>query len=188
MPRMTRRSLIHTGGLSASAVTLLAAANANTAMAEEQEVSVFHAFAFQWKPEASEAQKDRATREIAAFQGQIPGLLQTHVGPNISPRGKGYTFVGILQLDTLPLGQLQGREPGTQFPTCWTLRSYGSTSSWRETRWSQTHKFPTVELSSLSRSDKRLRSLRTEVVSHRASSSTSVAQSPVDGVHVSINI
>jgi stress responsive alpha/beta barrel protein len=27
----------------------------------------------------------------------IPGLLQTHVGPNISPRGKGYTFGGIMQ-------------------------------------------------------------------------------------------
>jgi hypothetical protein len=39
----------------------------------------------------------RAAKEIAAFQGQIPGLLQTHVEPNISPRGKGYTFGGTMQ-------------------------------------------------------------------------------------------
>jgi antibiotic biosynthesis monooxygenase (ABM) superfamily enzyme len=60
-------------------------------------VSVFHVFAFQWKQGTSEAQKERAAKEIAAFQGVIPGLLQTHVGPNISPRGKGYTFGGIMQ-------------------------------------------------------------------------------------------
>jgi hypothetical protein len=58
---------------------------------------VFHVFAFQWKPDTSQAQKDRAAKEIAAFQGQIPGLLQTHVGPNISPRGKAYTFGGIMR-------------------------------------------------------------------------------------------
>jgi antibiotic biosynthesis monooxygenase (ABM) superfamily enzyme len=59
--------------------------------------SVFHVFAFQWKQQATEAQNERATTEIRAFQGVIPGLLQTHVGPNISPRGKSYTFGGIMQ-------------------------------------------------------------------------------------------
>ena len=85
------------GGLAASAVTLLAAANTGEEMAEAQAVSVFHVFAFQWKPNVSEAQKERAAKEISALQGQIPGLLQTHVGPNISPRGKGYTFGGIMR-------------------------------------------------------------------------------------------
>ena len=59
--------------------------------------SVFHVFAFQWKPQATEAEKKRAAKHIRAFQGVIPGLLQTHVGPNISPRGKGYSFGGIMQ-------------------------------------------------------------------------------------------
>ena len=68
-----------------------------TAAKENENGSVFHVFAFRWKPNTSEAEKDRAAKEIAAFQGQIPGLLQTHVGPNISPRGKGYTFGGIMQ-------------------------------------------------------------------------------------------
>jgi antibiotic biosynthesis monooxygenase (ABM) superfamily enzyme len=64
---------------------------------EDQPGSVFHVFAFRWKPDTSETQKEKAAKEIAAFQGHIPGLLQTHVGPNISPRGKGYTFGGIMQ-------------------------------------------------------------------------------------------
>jgi antibiotic biosynthesis monooxygenase (ABM) superfamily enzyme len=59
--------------------------------------NVFHVFAFQWKPGATDAQKERAARDIRAFQGNIPGLLETHVGPNISPRGKGYTFGGIMR-------------------------------------------------------------------------------------------
>jgi antibiotic biosynthesis monooxygenase (ABM) superfamily enzyme len=54
-------------------------------------------FAFQWKPDATEDLKARARKDIAAFQGQIPGLLETHVGPNISPRGKGYTFGGVMR-------------------------------------------------------------------------------------------
>lgn len=66
------------------------------ARAQNESAGVFHVFSFQWKPGTSEAQKDRAKKEIAAFQGVIPGLLQTHVGPNISPRGKGYTFGGIM--------------------------------------------------------------------------------------------
>jgi hypothetical protein len=65
--------------------------------ANAQTGGVFHVFAFQWKPEVSDAEKERAKKDIAAFQGVIPGLLQTHVGPNISPRGKGYTFGGIMQ-------------------------------------------------------------------------------------------
>jgi len=42
---------------------------------------VFHAFGFQWKPEATDAQKERADHQIAALQGRVPGPLQTHVGP-----------------------------------------------------------------------------------------------------------
>ena len=84
-------------GFAASSVTLLAAAFPKGSAGESQKENVFHVFAFLWKPEASEAQKDKAAKDIAAFQGQIPGLLETHVGPNISPRGKGYTFGGIMR-------------------------------------------------------------------------------------------
>ena len=57
----------------------------------------FHIFGFRWKPEATEAQKSRATVEILAFRGVIPGLLEAHVGHNESPRGQGYTFAGVMR-------------------------------------------------------------------------------------------
>jgi antibiotic biosynthesis monooxygenase (ABM) superfamily enzyme len=95
MPDITRRSLLRKGGLAASAATLGPATIAQ--VSHDYPESVFHVFAFQWKPETTDAEKTRAAKDIAAFQGNIPGLLQTHVGANISPRGKGYTFGGIMQ-------------------------------------------------------------------------------------------
>jgi hypothetical protein len=96
MPNFTRRKLIRNGSLAAGASALLAS-NPSKIFAEKTMDSVFHVFAFQWKSQATEAQKEKAASDIRAFQGVIPGLLQTHVGPNISPRGKGYTFGGIMQ-------------------------------------------------------------------------------------------
>jgi hypothetical protein len=96
MPKSTRRALLRDSCIAVGTATLLSFP-ALQARAKSESASVFHVFAFQWKPGTSEAQKDRAAKEIAAFQGVIPGLLQTHVGPNISPRGKGYTFGGIMQ-------------------------------------------------------------------------------------------
>ena len=96
METMTRRILLRNGGLASSAVILISGI-AQAQAAAGKGGNVFHVFAFQWKPEATDAQKARAAHDIAAFQGQIPGLLDTHVGENISPRGKGYTFVGIMR-------------------------------------------------------------------------------------------
>ena len=59
--------------------------------------TVFHIFGFRWKPEATEELQQRATRDLRAFQGVIPGLLQTHVGTNLSPRNKGYTYCGVME-------------------------------------------------------------------------------------------
>ena len=56
-----------------------------------------HIFGFRWKPHATEADKARATREILAFRGVIPGLIEAHTGPNVSPRGQGYTFAGVMK-------------------------------------------------------------------------------------------
>jgi hypothetical protein len=55
-----------------------------------------HTFALKWKAEATEEQKQRATEEILALQGRIPGLLETHVGKNDSPRGNGHRFGGVM--------------------------------------------------------------------------------------------
>jgi hypothetical protein len=57
----------------------------------------FHVFGFKWKPEATEALKQRATADILAFRGVIPGLVELHVGPNQSPHGQGYTFAGVMR-------------------------------------------------------------------------------------------
>jgi len=95
MPRITRRTLMRNSGLAVSALTFVPGAPGMVS-GEDRPERFFHAFAFRWKPDVSEAQKDRVAKEITALQGQIPGLLETHVGSNISPRGKGYGFGGIM--------------------------------------------------------------------------------------------
>lgn len=100
---MTRRTLMRSSALAASAV-LIPAAVPSEASAQNQPDAVFHVFAFQWKPAATDELKSKAAKDIAAFQGQIPGLLEVHVGRNVSPRGKGYAFGGIMKFqdqDTL---------------------------------------------------------------------------------------
>jgi Stress responsive A/B Barrel Domain len=56
-----------------------------------------HMFAFRWKPDVTEAQKQRVIAEIRKLQGQIPGLLETSVGVNISARGQGYELGGVMK-------------------------------------------------------------------------------------------
>jgi hypothetical protein len=54
-------------------------------------------FAFRWSPSATTAHKDRAIKEILAFQGVIPGLLEVHIGKNQSPRGGMYETGGVMK-------------------------------------------------------------------------------------------
>jgi antibiotic biosynthesis monooxygenase (ABM) superfamily enzyme len=96
MANATRRTLLR-NGCAAIGAGVLSLELPGQARAQAESGEVFHVFAFQWKPATSDADKERARKEIAAFQTVIPGLLQTHVGPNISPRGKGYTFGGIME-------------------------------------------------------------------------------------------
>ena len=58
-----------------------------------------HIFGFRWKPEATDADKERAAREIRAFKGQVPALIDVAVGENLSPRGQGYTFAGLMRFE-----------------------------------------------------------------------------------------
>ena len=55
-----------------------------------------HTLALSCVPEMTDEQKQRAKREILALQGNIPGLLETHVGDNQSPRSKGTNFGGVM--------------------------------------------------------------------------------------------
>jgi hypothetical protein len=56
-----------------------------------------HMFAFRWKPGVTEEQKKRVVTEIRELQGQIPGLMETAVGANISPRGQSYELGGVMK-------------------------------------------------------------------------------------------
>lgn len=56
-----------------------------------------HTFLFQWNGSVTEEMKRRVAREICALQGQIPGLLETTYGENISPRGQGFTHGGVMK-------------------------------------------------------------------------------------------
>jgi hypothetical protein len=58
---------------------------------------VIHTFAFRWKAIIREDQKARVISEIRSLQGQIPGLLETWVGVNISPRSQGYELGGAMK-------------------------------------------------------------------------------------------
>jgi hypothetical protein len=121
MANSTRRALLRDGGVAVGAATLISLTLPQVVRAENESASLFHVFAFQWKQGTSEAQKDRATKEIAAFQGLIPGLLQTHVGPNLSPRGKGYTFGGVMQFKDKASLDAYVQHPAHQALLAWLL-------------------------------------------------------------------
>jgi hypothetical protein len=102
MANSTRRTVLRRG-CAAVASSLLALKLPHVTSAQTTSVGVFHVFAFQWKPGTSETQKERARKDIAAFQGVIPGLLQTTVGQNISPRGRGIRLAASCNSRTRPL-------------------------------------------------------------------------------------
>jgi len=56
-----------------------------------------HIFGLRWKPEATDADKLRAKQEILAFRNVVPGLIEAHIGANLSPRGQGYTFACMMK-------------------------------------------------------------------------------------------
>jgi hypothetical protein len=80
-----------------------------------------HMFAFRWKPGVTEDQKQRVVSEIRKLQGQIPGLLETFVGINISPRGQGYELGGVMKFaDQSALGNY-GAHPVHQKLLTWLI-------------------------------------------------------------------
>jgi len=58
---------------------------------------VIHTFAFRWKPGVTEEQRQRVVTAICALQGRIPGLEETWVGINFSPRSQGYALGGVMK-------------------------------------------------------------------------------------------
>jgi antibiotic biosynthesis monooxygenase (ABM) superfamily enzyme len=60
---------------------------------------IIHTFCFRWKPGTTEAQKERAYDEINELHSQIPGILETNIGANFSPRSQGYEFGGVMKFE-----------------------------------------------------------------------------------------
>lgn len=80
----------------AGAAVVASMSPAISVSAEENQMMI-HMFAFRWHADATEEQKDRAIAEIRSLRGKIPGLLEVHVGKNISPRGAGYETGGVMK-------------------------------------------------------------------------------------------
>jgi Stress responsive A/B Barrel Domain len=82
---------------------------------------VVHTFAFRWKVSVSEEQKLRALAEIRGLQGQIPGLLETLVGVNVSPRSRGYELGGVMKFTDRSALDAYGTHPVHQKLLQWLV-------------------------------------------------------------------
>jgi len=82
---------------------------------------VIHTFAFRWKPAVTDDQKQYAITEIRALQGQIPGLLETLVGVNISPRSQEYELGGVMKFADRPSFDAYADHPVHQKLLTWLM-------------------------------------------------------------------
>ena len=53
---------------------------------------VFHTFHLRFRPDTTPDQIESIIATIRGFQGHVPGLLETHIGPNFSRHSNGFTY------------------------------------------------------------------------------------------------
>jgi len=82
---------------------------------------VIHTFAFRWKPGVTADQKQKVIAAIRDLQGRIPGLVETWVGENISPRSQGYELGGVMKFDNRMSLEAYGSHPVHQELLAWLL-------------------------------------------------------------------
>lgn len=82
---------------------------------------VIHTFAFRWKPGVTPDQKQHVMVAIRKLQGQIPGLLETWVGQNISPRSQGYELGGVMKFETRTALEAYSGHPVHQELLSWLM-------------------------------------------------------------------
>jgi len=82
---------------------------------------IVHTFAFRWMTGVAEDQKLRALAEIRGLQGQIPGLLETWVGTNVSPRSCGYELGGVMKFADRAALDAYGAHPVHQKLLHWLM-------------------------------------------------------------------
>ena len=56
-----------------------------------------HMFAFRFKAGVTEQQKEHVLAEVQKLKSEIPLILESWVGKNDSPRGKGYELGGAMK-------------------------------------------------------------------------------------------
>jgi hypothetical protein len=82
---------------------------------------VIHTFAFRWKPAVTTVQKQRVIAAIRDLQGKIPGLVETWVGENISPRSQGYDLGGVMKFDNRMALESYNSHPVHQELLAWLM-------------------------------------------------------------------
>jgi len=80
-----------------------------------------HMFAFRLKPDVTSAQKEKIVAEIKKLQGRIPGLLETAVGMNVSPRAQGYEIGGVMKFPDQAAMETYNAHPVHQELLGWLL-------------------------------------------------------------------
>jgi stress responsive alpha/beta barrel protein len=80
-----------------------------------------HMFAFRFKAGVTEEQKVRIEREISRLHEEIPGVLETWVGRNDSPRGQGYEWGGVMKFTDAAACEAYGAHPVHQKLLGWLM-------------------------------------------------------------------
>jgi hypothetical protein len=80
-----------------------------------------HMFAFRFKPHVTNEQKDHIVQEIRKLQNEIPGVLETWVGKNVSPRGQGYELGGVMKFHDRAACDAYGSHPVHQKLLTWLM-------------------------------------------------------------------
>jgi hypothetical protein len=78
-------------------------------------------FAFRFKPAVTGEQKDKIVTEIRKLRDEIPGILETWVGRNDSPRGQGYELGGVMKFADKAAYEAYGTHPVHQKLLGWLM-------------------------------------------------------------------
>ena len=80
-----------------------------------------HMFAFRFKPGVTDTKKDEIVAAIQNLQKEIPGILETWIGRNVSPRGQGYELGGVMKFADAAACDRYGAHPVHQKLLAWLL-------------------------------------------------------------------
>ena len=80
-----------------------------------------HIFGFRWKPQATRVDQQRALEAILGFRGVVPGLLEVYAGQNLSPRGQGYTFAGMMKFKDKASADAYNTHPAHMALKAWLM-------------------------------------------------------------------